>query len=138
MDRNQKNLNQRTEIRTKPLVLSISGQVPTLPKPLNLGINQNGWRLTDLANGEYCINDKDDIFYYRSNDQIIALSYSLILTFIINSNVIFGNSNAGLLYKIPTGTNVIVKNNHQYLVKDNLYLTGGSITMQGNAQLVIH
>jgi hypothetical protein len=47
-------------------------------------------------------------------------------------------NNSTLAYVIPTGVHKVVANNHQYLIKDNLYLTGGSITLQGNAQLVIH
>jgi hypothetical protein len=35
--------------RPEPLVLKFAGQVPTLPHPLNLKVDANGWRNTDLA-----------------------------------------------------------------------------------------
>jgi len=68
------NSNLRSDTRVKPLVLTRAGQIPTLPNPLQLKIGQGNWRLTDLADGEYAINNVDDLFFWRSGDQILTLN----------------------------------------------------------------
>ena len=78
MDNNQNNSNQRTNIRIKPLVLTVSGRVPTLPTPLHLQLNENGWRYTDLADGEYAINSVDNLFFFRSNKRIFKIDLTSI------------------------------------------------------------
>lgn len=56
------------------LVLNVSGQVPTLPNPLSLLKGSNGWRYTDLSEGESCINKPDNLFYIRINNTILSMT----------------------------------------------------------------
>lgn len=167
-DFRQDQTNERTEVRVKPLILKVSGARPTLPYPLSLKVNTRGWKVTDLADGEYCINNVDDILYWRSGDQIFSLSGAHKRLHALNnpldhsstipighlmdadvnglprdsgihSTSISSISNAGLMHIIPTGYAIVVKACHQYLVKDALYITGsGSITVQGSGQIIIY
>ena len=130
-----------SKLRSIPLVLTKAGQVPTIPKPHNLAVDANGWNNTDLADGEYAINNKDNLFFWRSGLNIFTLDITyinnIIANLIIQINNIISNLHEGNRYIIPAGVNIVVKDNYQYLIKDNLYLTGGSITLEGNAQLCI-
>lgn len=76
MDQRIDQKNERIDIRVKPLVLKIPGSIPTLPYPLSLKIGSRGWKVTDLADGEYCINSADNIFFWRSGDQILSFDPS--------------------------------------------------------------
>jgi hypothetical protein len=75
-DFRQDQTNERNEVRRKPLILKVSGAYPTLPYPLSLKVGARGWKITDLADGEYCINSADDLFFWRSGDQIFTLNIS--------------------------------------------------------------
>ena len=63
--------------RPEPLVLKYAGQVPTLPNPLNLKVDANGWRNTDLADGEYCVNNIDNVYFVRIGKQILSFALPL-------------------------------------------------------------
>jgi len=78
-------------LRPEPLVLKISGQVPTLPHPLTLQVDANGWLNTDLADGEYAINSADNLFFWRSNNQIISFD---LIQLLITVNSLIGSSHA--------------------------------------------
>ena len=56
------------------LVLTISGEVPTLPNPLSLLKGSNGWRRTDLAEGEQATNKADNLFFIRIGNVIRSMT----------------------------------------------------------------
>ena len=64
--------------RPEPLVLKFAGQVPTLPHPLNLKVDANGWRNTDLADGEYCINSADNKVFIRMREEILSFALPIV------------------------------------------------------------
>lgn len=55
----------------------------------------------------------------------------------VQSSSISCDSNSGIKYNIEEGETVIVNNNHQYFLKDHLYLNGGTIQLNGSAQLIL-
>ena len=69
------------------LVLKKAGQVPTIPRYLEIDANNKIWKeATDLNDGEYCINNVDNLFFWRSGNQIFTLDPSLL------SNLLYYNS----------------------------------------------
>ena len=80
----------------QPLRLIISGQTPTVPNPLNLTPDLDGWLDTDILDGEYAINTLDKIefrrmcntieqrFYSGATDPQVAINTSDITTNAIN------------------------------------------------------
>lgn len=71
------------------VILTLAGQCPTLPNPYYLKKGSNGWRRTDLADGEYGINSKDDLYFWRSGVQIFTLDINYVLSFINDTNNLF-------------------------------------------------
>lgn len=56
----------------------------------------------------------------------------------IQSNSLSGNGNAGIVYHIENGVNIVVKTDNQYPIKDCLYIDpGGVLELQGNAMLIL-
>ena len=134
----------RTE-RIGPLVLTLKGQIPTIPKVLGLDSSSKNFLNTDLLDGEYAINNIDHLFFYRIKDKIYTLDIDYIYNNIDIFNEFIKNHSdpivtqiSGTRYIIPVNVIETIKNNYQYFIKDHLYLTGGHIVMEGNAQLVIH
>ncbi len=61
-----------------------------------------------------------------------CLSLSQFLSWYLNFS-----GYGGIYYRIPLGTTVTVQTNHQYFIKNHLYMEGGHIITEGNAQIFI-
>ena len=47
------------------------------------------------------------------------------------------NASSGIKFQIESGEVVKVDNDYQYLLRDHLYLNGGTIQLNGNAEMII-
>ncbi len=159
------------------LVFTRKGQVPTVPVLLNLTQQSPLWKqATDINDGEWAVNNKDNIVFIRIYDKIISFNISELPNVIdlshqrlhaldsvldhgstikpgdlmdadgnglphdsgIQSNSLSGNGNAGIVYHIENGVNIVVKTDNQYPIKDCLYIDpGGVLELQGNAMLIL-
>ena len=124
--------------RNAPLILTKSGQVPTASK-----FSSQSY----LAEGESAYNEVDKLFYVRYGGVVYRYTLAQILeavrgvwNFIENPDIIVPilNQFAGILYVIESGVTVIVNNDYQYFLDDTLYLSGGDIWLEGNAELIVN
>jgi hypothetical protein len=171
--------NFHTNVRFfNELVFTRKGQVPTVPILLNLTQQSPLWKqATDLNDGEWAVNNKDNIVFIRIYDKIISFNISELpnvidlshqrlhaldsvldhsstikpgdlmdadenglphdsgITTASVNNII--NASSGIKFQIESGEVVKVDNDYQYLLRDHLYLNGGTIQLNGNAEMII-
>ncbi len=56
--------------RVQVLILTTSGQEPTIPSPPTLTPNDPGFKNTDIVVGEFAFNSADDVWFYRKDNTI--------------------------------------------------------------------
>jgi len=59
------------EVNVQPVIITVSGNLPTIPSPASLLPTASTWLATDIMKGEIAWNSADDIYYYRDNSDAI-------------------------------------------------------------------
>lgn len=78
MNRNKESYIIKPDRKIRPLVLTKSGQIPTLFTTERTRISRESYLETDLEDGEYAVNNVDNFFFFRSGRNIFKIDMNLI------------------------------------------------------------